>query len=62
MFRKRVLRRIFRPKRLVVTAGWRKRRNEELDNTCSSQNVITMITSRHNAHGRDDDKYVNILV
>jgi hypothetical protein len=51
MFRKRVLRRILRPKRVVVTADWRKRRNEELDNTCSSQNVITMITSRHNAHG-----------
>jgi hypothetical protein len=32
VFENRVLRRIFGPKRDVVTEGWRKLRNEELHN------------------------------
>jgi hypothetical protein len=34
VFEKRVLRRIFGPKRDEVTGGWRKMHNEELHNLC----------------------------
>jgi hypothetical protein len=46
MFEKRVLRRIFGPKRDEVTGGWRKLHNEELRKLYSSPNIITMINSR----------------
>jgi hypothetical protein len=46
MFEKKVLRRIFRPKREEVRAGWRKLHNEELHNFYSSPNIIRMIKSR----------------
>jgi hypothetical protein len=45
VFEKRVLRRIFGPKRDEVT-GWRKLHNEELHNFCSSPRIIRMIKSR----------------
>jgi hypothetical protein len=43
---KRVLRRIFGPKRGGVKGGWRKLLNEELHNLYSSPNIIGMIKSR----------------
>jgi hypothetical protein len=43
---KRVLRRIFGPKRDVVTGAWRKLRNEELRDLYSSPIIIRMIKSR----------------
>jgi hypothetical protein len=42
----RVLRRIFGPKRIEVTAEWRKLHNEELRNLYSSPSIITMIKSK----------------
>jgi hypothetical protein len=42
----RVLTRIFKPKRDDMTGGWRKLRNEELHNFCSSPNIIRMIKPR----------------
>jgi len=44
-FENRVLRRIFGPKRDEVTGEWRKR-NEELNNLCSSPNIIPVIKLR----------------
>jgi hypothetical protein len=41
-----VLRRIFGPKRDEVTGGWRKLHNEELHNSYSSSNIISIIKSR----------------
>jgi hypothetical protein len=46
MFENMVLRRIFGPKRNGVTGGWRKLRNEELDNFYSSPSIIRIIKSR----------------
>jgi hypothetical protein len=46
VFEKRVLRRIFVPKRNEVTGGWRKLHNEELHNFYSSPCIIRMIKSR----------------
>jgi hypothetical protein len=46
VFKNRLLRRMFRPKRNEVTGGWRKLHNEELHNLYSSQSIIRMITSR----------------
>jgi hypothetical protein len=45
-FEKRVLRRIFGPKRNEVSGGWRKLHNEELHNLYSSPSIIRMIKSR----------------
>jgi hypothetical protein len=42
----RVLRRIFGPKRVKMTGGWRKLHNEELHNLYSSPNIIRMIKSK----------------
>jgi hypothetical protein len=44
--RLRLLRRIFGPKRIEVTGGWRKLHNEELHNLYSSPSIIRMIKSR----------------
>jgi hypothetical protein len=46
VFEKRVLRRIFGPKRDVVTGGWRKLHNEELHNLYSSPSIIRIIKWR----------------
>jgi hypothetical protein len=46
LFKNRVLRRIFGPKRDGVTGEWRKLHNEELHVLYSSQNIIRQIKSR----------------
>jgi hypothetical protein len=46
VFGKRVLRRIFGPKRDEVTGGWRNLYNKELHNLYSSPSIIGMIKSR----------------
>jgi hypothetical protein len=46
VFEKRVLRRIFGPRRDEVTGNWRKLHNEELHNLYSLPNIIRMIKSR----------------
>jgi hypothetical protein len=46
VFERRVLRRIFGPKRDEVTGDWRKLHNEERHNLYSSPNIIKLITSR----------------
>jgi hypothetical protein len=43
---KRVLRRIFDPKRDEVTGGWRKLHNEEPRDSYSSPSIISIIKSR----------------
>jgi hypothetical protein len=43
---KRVLRRMFLPKRDVVTGEWRKLHNEELHNLYSLPSIIRIINSR----------------
>jgi hypothetical protein len=45
LFKSRVLRRIFGPKRDEVTGGWRKLHNEELHSLSSSPDIIRMIKS-----------------
>jgi hypothetical protein len=46
VFENRVLRRIFGPKRDEVTEEWRRLHNEELNDLCSSPNIIRVIKSR----------------
>jgi hypothetical protein len=46
VFRNRLLRRIFGPKRDRVTGGWRKLHNEELHNLYSSPSIIRIIKLR----------------
>jgi hypothetical protein len=46
MFEKRVLRRIFGPKRDGVTGGWRKLHNEELHDLYTSPSIIRLINLR----------------
>jgi hypothetical protein len=43
VFENRVIRRIFRLKREEVTEGWRKLREEEVHNFCSSRNIIRVM-------------------
>jgi hypothetical protein len=43
VFEKRVLRRIFEPKRDEVTGGWRKLHIEELRDLYSSPGIIRML-------------------
>ena len=43
VFENRLLRRIFGPKREVVTGEWRKLHNEELTDLYSSPNIIQVI-------------------
>jgi hypothetical protein len=46
MFKNRVLRRIFGPKRDEVTGEWRKLYNEELHDLYSSPSIIRVMKSR----------------
>jgi hypothetical protein len=46
VFEKRVLRRIFGPKRYEVRGEWRKLHNEELNNLYFSPNIVRVIKSR----------------
>jgi hypothetical protein len=43
VFENKVLWRIFEPKRGEMIGDWKKLRNEELHNLCSSPNIIRMI-------------------
>jgi hypothetical protein len=45
-FENRVLRRIFRPKRVEMTRGWRKLHNEEPHGLYSSPSIVTVIKAR----------------
>jgi hypothetical protein len=46
VFEKRVLRRIFGPKRDEVMGSWRKLHNEDLHNLYSLPSIIRMVKSR----------------
>jgi len=46
VFKNRVLRIIFGPKREEVVGSWRRLHNEELQNLYASSNVIRMIKSK----------------
>jgi hypothetical protein len=46
VFEKRVLRRMFGPKRDEVTEGWRKLHNKKLRDLYSSPSIIRIIKSR----------------
>jgi hypothetical protein len=43
VFESRLLRRIFGPKRVELTREWRKLHNEELNDLCSSPNIVQVI-------------------
>jgi len=45
-FKNMVLRRIFGHRRYEVTGEWRRLHNEELNDLCSSPNIVRMIKSR----------------
>jgi hypothetical protein len=68
VFQNRVLRRIFGPKRVRVTGGWRKLHNEELHNLYSSPSIIRIIKSRrirwagHVARMREKRNVYRLLV
>jgi hypothetical protein len=68
VFEKRVLRRIFGPKRDEVTGEWRKLHNEELNNLYSSPNIVLVIKSRrmrwvgHVAHMGEGGGVYRVLV
>jgi hypothetical protein len=46
VFKNRMLRRLFGPKRDEVTGVWRRLHNEELNDVCLSPNIIRVIKSR----------------
>jgi hypothetical protein len=43
LFERRVLRKIFGPKREDVTGGWRELHNKEVHNLFSSPNIVRII-------------------
>jgi hypothetical protein len=60
VFQNRVLRRIFGPKRDIVTGEWRKLHSEELHILYLSPNIIRQIKSRRmnracGTHGREEE-------
>ena len=46
LFEKRLLRKIFAPKRNEVTGEWRKQRNENLNDLYRSPNIVRLINLR----------------
>jgi hypothetical protein len=46
VFENRLLRRIFGPKRVEVTGGWRKLHNEELHDLYSAPSIVRVIKAR----------------
>jgi hypothetical protein len=52
VFDKRVLRRIFRPRREAGTGGWRKLQSEEFHNLYFSPNTVRMISGHVARVGR----------
>jgi hypothetical protein len=68
VFEKRVLRRIFGPKRDKMTREWRKLHNEELHNLYSSPDIIRQVKSRrmrwagHVARVGEERKVYKVLV
>jgi hypothetical protein len=68
VFKDRVLRRIFGPKRDEVTVDWRKLHNEERHNLYSSPDIIRQVKSRrmrwagHVARMGEDRKEYKVLV
>jgi hypothetical protein len=46
VFRNRMLRKIFGPKRDEMTGGWRKLHNEELHGLYSSPSIVRVIKAR----------------
>jgi hypothetical protein len=64
VFKNRVLRRIFGPKRDEVTGEWRKLHNEELYKLYSSPDIIRQIKwwAGHVARIGEDRKLYNVLV
>jgi len=46
VFKNRVLRRVFEPKRDEVTGEWRKLHNEELTDLYSLPNIVRVVKSR----------------
>jgi hypothetical protein len=67
VFEKRVLKRIFGPKRDEVTGEWRKLHNEELNVLYCSPNIVRVIKSRmrwarHVAHMGERRSVYRVLV
>jgi hypothetical protein len=68
VFKNRILRRIFGPKRDEVTGEWRKLHNEELHNLYSSPDIIRQVKSRrmrwavHVARMGEERKVYKVLV
>jgi len=68
VFKKKVLRRIFGPRRDEVTADWRRLHNEELNDLYSSLNIVRVIKSRrmrwarHVAHMGEERGVYRVLV
>jgi hypothetical protein len=68
VFENRVLRRIFGPKRDEVTGEWSKLHNKELNNLCSSPDIIRQVKSRqmrwagHVARMGQDREVYKVLV
>jgi len=68
VFENRVLRKVFGPKRDVVTGEWRKLHNEELNDLYSLPNIVRVVKSRrmrwagHVAHMGKDRGVHRVLV